>query len=255
MHYLSIAAIARGESLYIKDWCTYHFGLQCEHIIIYDNELVPTYEKLLRPYFSEKQLTVIHWPGDTQQCPAITHCLNSNKTTTRFLSFIDVDEYLVPKNTNSLAVFLQDYEKYSCLCVHWVLYGSNGHKIYEPIPVVERFTRCANEVDRHVKSIVDPKRTLSWVTVHKFRETTPAVDEHFRPIADTDSRPEPATADKIRIAHFCVKSYEECLERRNRPRADIAAKHDFPVFFPVHDRNEIEDLRALNLWRTICGKQ
>jgi hypothetical protein len=106
-------------------------------------------------------------------------------------------------------------------------------------------------VDRHIKSIVDPRRTKRWVTVHKYTHHTPAVDEHFRLIAESDSRPEPATADFIQLNHYVTKSYAECLERRSRPRADIPAKHDFKVFFPAHDRNEVEDLRALELYNKI----
>lgn len=249
MRYLSLCTIAKGEYKYIKDWCAYHLGLRVDHIFVYDNEDTPLYERLLRPYFSAQQLSVIHYPGTAQQCPAITHCLNNNKNSTRWLGFIDVDEYVMPYKTDSLQELLAPYERYSALGIHWKLFGSNGHVKYEPLPVPERFTKCANIVDRHIKSFVDPKRTISWVTVHKFREATPAVDEYCREIPELESRPEPATADIVGLAHYVTKSYDECCERRGRLRADIPEKHKMPEFFHAHDKNEVEDFRALELWK------
>ena len=177
------------------------------------------------------------------------HALHHWKNKTRWLAFIDVDEFLVPYHVENLKHVLAAYEQYPALGIHWRLFGSNGERTYKPLPVLERFTRRANEVDRHIKCIVDPTRTYKWVTVHKYTHTGSAVDETCRPIPETESRPEPATADIIGINHYVTKSYEECVERRGRPRADIPAYHQMPEFFNAHDRNEVEDLRALELWR------
>lgn len=252
MYYLSLAVLARGEQKYIVDWVAYHLGLGIDHIFIYDNETLTTYEKLLLPKFSTDKVTIIHFPGDTKQTVMTEHALYYHKNKTRYLGFIDVDEYIVPIGDKNLKVLFSEYEKYSALCIHWILFGSNQEKIYRAIPVVERFTRRASETDRHIKSFVDPQRTGKWVTVHKFTHSTKAVDENFNYVEETDSRPEPATSNKIFIAHYVTKSYEECLERRNRPRADIPAKHNMPEFFTAHDRNDVEDLRALELWKKIC---
>jgi hypothetical protein len=254
MFYLSIAAIARGEAPYVDEWATYHFGMGVEHIYFYNND--PDVTAAIRMLgFGKDRVTVVPFQGETMQTRMTEHALTKYRNDSRWIAFIDVDEFLVPLKTDNLQTFLKPYEPYPAVCPHWYLFGSSGREVYEPIPVIERFTRRAAEVDRHIKSIVDPRRTGKWVTVHKYTHDTSAVDEHFRPIAETDSRPEPASADLVQINHYVTKSYAECKERRNRPRADIAAKHDFEVFFPSHDRKEVEDLRALTLWRTICGKQ
>lgn len=252
MNYLSIAVIARGEAPYVWEWAKYHLGMGVDHIYYYDNDPNPAAASLLSHTFF-KYVTVLSFKGDTQQTNMTMHALNTFRHATRWLAFIDVDEFLVPLKTDNLKLFLEPYERYSAVCPHWRIFGSNGRKSFEPIPVIERFTKRAREVDRHIKSIVDPTRTFRWVTVHKYTHCSPAVDEHSNPIPETESRPEPATADLIQLNHYATKSYEECLERRNRPRADIAAVHEMPRFFEAHDKNEVEDTVALNYWLKIRG--
>jgi hypothetical protein len=181
----------------------------------------------------------------------MNHALKVHKNDTRWLALIDVDEYIVPMKVNSIPEVLADYEEFAALCPHWVLFGSSGHKHFEDKPVVERFTWRAAETDRHIKSIARPPLTHDWVTVHKFTHSGLAVDENKVPIAMKESRPENPTENIIRINHYVTKSYDECVERRGRPRADINALHEMPEFFDGHDRNEVEDLRALKLWEAM----
>jgi hypothetical protein len=254
MHYLSIATIARGEALYIEEWVKYHLGIGVDHIYLYDNEYkhvkefpVRLVHKCLGP-----QVTLIPFEGETMQTKMTEHALFNFRKATRWLAFTDVDEFFIPYKTDNLKEVLSAYEKYPALGVHWRLFGSSNRKSYSPEPVLERFTRRAAEVDRHIKCITVPTKTYKWVTVHKFthgRES--AVDENYIEIPESESRPELPTADIIGINHYVTKSYEECLERRSRPRADIPAKHNFVEFFPAHDRNDVEDLRALELWNKI----
>lgn len=225
-----------------------------DHVYLYDNSYNGELG-FVNVLYGEDQVTLIPFPGETMQAAMMQHALNSYRSATRWLASIDMDEFLVPLKTNNLKTFLEPYERYSAVCPHWRLFGSNGERTYTSRPVLERFTRCATEADRHIKSIVDPARTFQWVTVHKYTHSTPAVDEYCRPIEESDSRPEPATADIIQLNHYVTKSFEECLERRSRSRADIPEVHPMPEFFTAHDRNDIEDLRALNFWRSINVKK
>lgn len=250
MKYLSIASIARGEAPYLKEWLTYHLGIGVDHIYVYNNDIEPSLQSKICKLFGDR-VTEVSFPGDVRQLAMTEHVLKTLRRASRWIAFIDVDEFLVPYKTNNVKEVLKNYEAFPALCVHWRLFGSSGERTYRDLPVIERFTRRATEVDRHVKSIVDPTRTGRWVTVHKYTHTGSAVDEHRRKIPETESRPEPASADIIGINHYVTKSLEECTERRSRLRADINAKHEMPSFFAGHDRNDVEDLRALELWRSI----
>lgn len=256
MNYLSIATIGRKEGPYIQEWVKYHLGIGVDYIYFFDND-TPDDDGNIKALsiFPGKQVAYIPFQGQTMQTRMTEYALSTYRNDTRWLAFIDVDEFLVPLKTDNMHTFLKDYEQYPAVCPHWRLFGSSGHLHYEARPVLERFTRRAAEVDRHIKSIVDPKRTGRWVTVHKYTHIGGnAVDEHANPIAERESRPEPATADLIQLNHYVVKSFEECTERRNRLRADIPEKHKMPEFFYAHDKNEVEDLRASELYKKYATK-
>ena len=251
MHYLSIATIAQNEGKYLREFITYHLGVGVEHFYIYDNNNTPDTTREVCAEFGNK-VDLFFWPGFKQQFPAMGHCLNTFRNQSRWISFQDVDEFLVPLNDQKLTEFLVPYEPHPALCVHWRFFGTSGNLKYSPEPVVERFTKCAKEIDRHIKAIVNPLRTTSLVTVHKWRHLGgEAVDEHFNIVPELESRPEPATADLIQMNHYVCKSIEECMERRSRPRADTGEMREFGSFIEAHDRNDAEDLRALELWKAM----
>ena len=250
MNYLAIAAIVKREGRYLDEWITYHKYLGVEHFYIYDNNDVDDGTIEVCSKFPEVERIV--WPGYVQQPAVHTSCIQTFRNASRWIAFIDVDEFFVPVATKKLPELLSNYEKYAALCVHWRLFGSNKQTVYSAFPVTERFTRCAPEIDRHIKSIVDPSRTLNWVTAHRFTHTYIAVDEAGRMVPEMESRPEPATADLVQLNHYVTKSYEECYQRRSAPgvtRADMPENRTMATFFPGHDRNEVEDLRARDIYR------
>lgn len=252
-YYLSICAIAQNESFYLDEWILFHKGLGVDHIYLYENDSIDmTYDKAKKhePYVSVEK---IH--GRPKQAVAYIICLENYKNESRWIAFIDVDEFVVPHDKN-IKDILSAYESYPAFCAHWYLFGDSGHKYYQQQPVVERFTMREKEVNRHVKSFVDPKRTGRFVTAHKFAHTPygKAVDENFVEIDDLDSLPENPTANKVQINHYITKSEEESWIRRASPgasRADIVQVRKMPEFYEAHNHNEIEDLRALDLWRSI----
>jgi len=251
MKYLAACAIVRDEAPYIEEWLKYHRGVGVEHFYIYLNECVDSTENLVK---AQKDTSVFTFNGVRQQIPAYNHLLSGIKGVCEWVAFIDVDEFLVPKQHNNVPDVLNAYNAVdvAALCPHWVLFGSNGHEKYEDKPVIERFTRRQKDVNPHIKSIVKPHKTIQARTPHKFIHTKMhlAVDEGWRTIGETDSMPPNGTDKIIQINHYSTKSREECLKRRSRIRVDTGGH--YPVdFFEAHDRNEVEDLRALELWKSL----
>lgn len=247
-YYLSLCTCVKDEGLYIEEWLKFHLGLGVEHVWLYDNDSSDNTKEIASSF---KEVEVFDSPGEVVQHPTFMRCLFEHREESRWIGFLDVDEFLVPQKTNNLKSVLSKYEKYPALCVHWYLFGSNGKETYSPEPVIERFTKRCPEVNAHVKTICNPKRTRHLVTAHKFVHDGLAVDENFMPIADGDSRPPKGTCDTIAVHHYVTKSHEENALRRSRLRADIRQMRDPEPFFEGHDRNEVEDLRALKLWNAI----
>lgn len=249
MKYFSVAAIFKHEEPYIGDWVKYHLGLGVEHIYLYDNDSPDKSARIAKEVGGDR-VSIEPCPGSPAQKVAYHRCLASHKMETRWLAFLDIDEYLVtyaPVNE-----VLHAYERHPALCPHWILFGSNGRLVYTPEPVPVRFTRSQLGVNPHVKSIVNPVLTGEWITPHRFTHPNSPVDENHNPITMQDSIPPNGTADVIYVAHYSTKSKQECLERRNRPRSDTGGFHcEAEVFFTVHDVNERENLDVLNIWNRI----
>ena len=255
MNYFSVAAIFKNEGPYIGDWVRYHLGIGAEHLYLYDNDSSDMSAEIAKRVGGNR-VTVEPIHGHPIQRTAYTRCIHKYRINTRWMAFLDIDEYLVPKVP--IRELLPQYEKHACLCPHWVIFGSAGHDKYSPQPVPARFTLCQDGVDDHVKSIVDPKRTREWYTAHRFLHMDSVVDENENLISMHASRVENGTADKIYIAHYVTKSKEECFKRRSHPRPDTGASHYSghitpEVFFNAHDRNERENLDVLNIWNSIKG--
>jgi hypothetical protein len=145
----------------------------------------------------------------------------------------------------SLAGFLRQMEKYPVVEVNWLVYGSGGNKERRPGGVIERF-KChspqEHEVNRHVKSFIDPRRVGNMTGCHEAARlpfTGSAVDVRGEKIRDNWARRKPVGGD-IRINHYAVKSYGEFLEKRARGRARALDMRDMG-YFERFDRNEIKE--------------
>lgn len=251
MRYLSVCAIVRDEALYIDEWIKFHNKLGIEHFYIYDHYSKDrTVDKALA--LGPNLVTVRKITNEayvSAQCGAYTECLKEFRNNTRWLGFIDIDEFITPLVTQDIASIMQNYEEAPALGIHWRLFGSNGELDYKDAPVVERFIRREVGVNRHLKCFVNPQRTERYLTPHKFHHVNAfAVDELLRPIGTYDSIPLNGTAEIIQCNHYATKSKAECILRRSRPRADTGRSHGAD-FFVIHDRNDIEDTRARDLWR------
>jgi hypothetical protein len=162
------------------------------------------------------------------------------------LAFLDLDEFLVPASGTSVVDFLRRMEPHPVVEVTWLVYGSGGEKNVRPGGVMERFRRHAlprAEVNRHVKSFVDPRRVCCMTGCHEAARlpgTGHAVDVCGGKI-DKNWRHRDAVSGDVRINHYAVKSYDEFLEKRARGRArslDVRGMDYFDRF----DLNDIEDI-------------
>src|SRR5262249_5206703 len=140
---------------------------------------------VLAPYVADGCVDVRPWPVPFHRSAArqaYADCLERVRGQVRWLTCIDLDEFLFTPEQWSLPPLLQEYERFPGVVVRWQVYGSSGHERASPEPVIARFTRRAPGDwirNRRVKSIVDPARALAPVSCHHFayRDGALAVDE------------------------------------------------------------------------------
>lgn len=239
MYYLSVGAIVKNESRYIEEWICWHLLQGVEMFFIYENDSTDDTYEILKRYEKKGVVTLTQIHGLGKQFAAIDKVLINHGHKTRWLASIDCDEFLFADKP--LPLFLRNYEQYSALAVHWYNYGS---KESPGELVTERFQYRDKNVNRHVKSIINPAKTLGrGKDAHSFRLKTPAVDENRIELPEhyAISNPNPS-ASKIRINHYILKSWEEFLKRKSMPRPStgkVIKKLDH--FFEAHDKNHVFD--------------
>lgn len=242
--YLAVCAIAKNEGAYFKEWIEWHLSKGVGRFYVYDNESTDSTRDVLAPYIARGIVVYHYWPGHRQQLAAYDHCLEHYRFDARWLAFIDLDELIVPVKDATIPAFLQRFEQWPCVEVNWLIYGSNGMKERTPGTMMERFRRHSlpsHRLNRHVKSIVDPRRVYTMIGCHEAaRISGHAADSHQQPVTANFREREPQQ-DVIRINHYAVRSYQEFVEKQARGRASGTQKTVRDEYFAQYDLNDIED--------------
>ncbi len=245
MHYMSICATIKNEALYLDEWIQFHIKQGIDHFYLYDNDSDDNTYDIAKSYGS--MTTVRKVTGLAIQRSVYDSFITTHRDKTTWSIFIDVDEFLYPveHGLNFVRTFNTKYDLTGIdgLAVNWLLYGSNGHLEYSPEPVVKRFTRRAEEVNPHVKSIMRMSNVIStYDNVHAYRTTGRVFDENFIVLPHQYCLHYDGTCNVFAINHYVTKSENECRIRREAPRADTGGIREV-TFFETHDRNDVEDLR------------
>ncbi len=244
-HYLAVCAIAKNEGPYFSEWIEWHRRLGVEKFYIYDNESTDGTKEILKPFIRSGIVEYRYWPGRRQQLPAYDDCLERHRLSARWIAFIDLDEFIVPVKDGSIPEFLQRFENVPAVEINWLIYGSGGAKTKTAGTMMERFKRHSvpsHYLNRHVKSIVNPRRVFTMIGCHEAaRISGHATDSHGERIRKNFRDREPQQ-DVIRINHYAVKSYEEFLGKQARGRARGNGSRTLE-YFKQYDLNDIEDER------------
>ena len=222
-YYLSVVLIDKNASRYIEEWINYHRIVGVEKFYIYDNESNDNLKEVLKPYIKSGIVEYFYWPGKKQQLAVYNDGLKRSRLTSKYVAFIDDDEFIVPMNGKTIRDVLEELDlkaPVAGLLVPWWFYGSRETENTSINDlVIERFKfhgKISNEVKVLVKSIVNPRLVYSANYVHTFYyiKNFYAVDENKNCILGTvwlfnD-------VHKIRINHYHTKSLDEFLKKKSR---------------------------------------
>lgn len=243
VHYLTVCAIAKNEGSYFNEWIEWHTANGVDKFYIYDNESTDETHKILKPYVDAGLVEYHFIVGKKKQTEAYNDCVARHRYDSRWIAFIDLDEFLVPIKSRTIPDFLTHYEKFAAVEINWLCYGSGGAKDREPGTVMERFRTHSHpncELNRHIKSIVNPRLALNFISSHHPTLLSGyAVDTNGHYIKEYFFKRTPLH-DKIRINHYAVKSYEEFLQKKSRGRGMSLDQRGLD-YFRKFDRNEMSD--------------
>lgn len=173
-----VTAIFRDEARFLKEWIDFYKTLGVEHFYLYNNLSLDNYQTVLNPYLEEGVVTLIQWPYESEevhewnriQCGAYKHALYNYGTQTKWMAFLDTDEFLFPTEEATLPLFLKNYELFGAVSLNWQCYGHNSCPIIPDheymIGILTRKEKTISGVHRHVKTIVQPKAVLNITNPH-----------------------------------------------------------------------------------------
>lgn len=230
-HGIALVAIAKNEERRIEDWLTFHALAGVREVILYDNMSDDRTAEIARN-FKAMPVTVIPWQLHTEtaspvmvlprQILAYCHAICTFGSKFRWMSMIDLDEYIVPKEAMSLTEALKPLEAHSNISLPWVMFGHNGHETATSAPIPFGYTaRAADQSGPllNFKCIIDPC-DVTKVSVHKFE--TAAMSKHtvntLGQSATNKTRKSAAfvTTDVLQLNHYYLLSREETDHKINR---------------------------------------
>ena len=109
---VAVCAIFKNEAPYLREWIEFNHIVGVEHFYLYNNNSEDDYMNVLKPYIECGLVTLTQWPYNQKQMECYMAC---------------IDEFIVPKSTNSVYDFLQPFEKKAgSVNIYWKIFGTSG---------------------------------------------------------------------------------------------------------------------------------
>lgn len=138
---LSVVAIFHNESRFMKEWIEYNKLIGVEHFWLYNNESDDDYANVLYPYVQSGLVELIDWPtrGEKKdfafktQSPAYMDAVTRSIGKTKWLAMIDLDEFMVPKEGDTITKLLNKHFKNEVgVVLYWQMFGTSSYAKLEP---------------------------------------------------------------------------------------------------------------------------
>jgi hypothetical protein len=209
--YLSVCAIYRDEGRYLREWVAFHRLMGVERFFLYDNRSEDEHREALAPFLADGTVVLHEWPMFPGQLQAYAHCLEHYRADSRWIAFLDLDEYLFSPTGRKVSELLPEYEDANGVGVNCLVFGTSGHETPPPGLLLENYTRRTDFEPRNrtIKSIVNPVRVREpGNDPHYFKYIEGfAVDENGEKIRGPKT--EALSCSKLRINHYITRSQEE----------------------------------------------
>lgn len=224
-HGIAIGLIVKNEARHIGEWARFHVDAGVRHIHVYDNGSTDGTAEVIRAAVGDA-CSVIPWDQKLRdarrgleihnQVLAYAHAVRNFGGRYRWMALIDVDEFLVPKQADSLPAALLHLEGCRNISLPWHMFGRSGHVVPPDGGVLQNYTRRNPDPMSgasglcNFKMIVDPC-AVSALKVHEI-ETGGGITCNDRgdPFTHTTrTRPAFYSADHIQLNHYYTRSDQE----------------------------------------------
>lgn len=120
--FFSVCSIFKNEKAFLKEWIEYHRLIGVDHFYLYSNDSTDFPRSVLAPYIRSGEVTLIYWPDIVKTknrekwavSTQITAYENATyfqaRTQTKWLTFLDIDEFILPVGENDLIAILKEHD-------------------------------------------------------------------------------------------------------------------------------------------------
>ena len=107
---ISICAMYKNEAKYLLEWIEYHRMIGVDHFYLYNNNSTDNHLSLIEPYINEGIITYNEYVVDITNVGHMNafkdvnypynHCPQTYKLESKYIAFIDIDEFIVLRSEN-----------------------------------------------------------------------------------------------------------------------------------------------------------
>jgi hypothetical protein len=266
-HQVSVCAIFREDGRFLKEWIEFHRIVGVEHFWLYNNLSKDNYLQVLSPYIAEGIVELIDWPYESEsfnhfldiQDEAYKDGISRAKGITKWLAFIDTDEFLFPVENTSLSDVLSKFETFGGVCTNWQIYGTSGIKrIPDDRLMLELLTSRAqtnHKKNFFIKTVVRPERVKEFPNPHNpyYLDGYHTVNTNREPMYGHRSKE--VVVDQLRINHYWTRDedffYEQKVDRWSKPGTHLQyLLRDFDDYNECQDTDILRfaDVLRLNMF-------
>lgn len=185
--------------------------------------------------------------------------IDHHRDAAEWCAFIDVDEFLCPITDKSVPDILRGLgDDCTALYVHWMFFGSSGHRVYQDGLVTETFIRRGwddFEPNNLGKTIVRLCFAAGPLGSHVIQSNGRLVNDGGQELDQDNAGYHVATRSHrlLSLNHYFTKSFQEwCIRRAQGRVSKLPGEPDFrrtDEEFWSHDVNEVVDTRAADIMR------
>ena len=229
---ISLCLIFNNEAPYLREWLDYHLTIGVDHFYLYNDNSTDDYLSVIQPYIEQGAVTLVQWQHRQAQARCYRHCLENFKDETRWIGYIDADEFVCPLKATSIKEWIKDYESYPAVHVSWLQFGTDGIIEHDfSRNVIEQYFACWRGFYMGKTFVNTQYEVTNWDSQyfhHKsymhFRVfglacSVPAVsiDKIVRPMRVLEEDKKHRTKANIQINHYYTKAWNTYAAKMKKP--------------------------------------
>jgi hypothetical protein len=238
---VAVMAILRDEAPNMEEWLCHHLAIGVDHFFLYDNGSTDDLHGVLKPYADHGIVTCVFFPMRGLQRDANNHVVRFFGSTTEWLAYVDIDEFLVPERDETIGQVLARFPDAEQVLVSRKEFCYSGHREPPGGLVTEAYRESSTNVPRVgtseilAKPIIRPAAALR-VGIHNASTIHGrTVNTAGRPTSEEATVIEDPSYENLQMNHYFTKSWQEFQAKRRRATTSTHAFElpDVPFDIPA----------------------